>query len=82
LTRRRQHERCEEFTISDADMLSLLAWVAQFYGAQFGGSPQSPIAVTPAQIMLAWVHGWIELTKGVAGHPGGAVAGRFANAAD
>lgn len=48
------------YTISDADWLSLLTWVASSQFQVTGNSPASP---TAPQILLAWLAIWINGTK-------------------
>lgn len=54
------------YTISDADWLQLLAWVADSqFQAQSGGPGQPTVPATPTaqQILLAWLNIWASGTK-------------------
>ena len=54
------------YTVSDADWLSLLTWMASNQQAQISavtGSSVAPLTPTAAQILLAWLQIWINGTK-------------------
>lgn len=54
------------YTVSDADWLSLLTWVASSQFQPTAGSPGQPgppATPTAAQILLAWLAIWINGTK-------------------
>jgi hypothetical protein len=47
----------KSYTISDADVQSLLDWATVNYASAL------PLTPTDQQILLAWVQGWINATK-------------------
>lgn len=57
----------KSYTVSDADMTSLLAWAAVAYNpyiqATYNTPPVQGFTPTNQQIMLAWVQSWINGTK-------------------
>jgi hypothetical protein len=44
------------YTVSDADITSLLQWAVSNYASAL------PLTPTNSQILLAWVQGWINAT--------------------
>ena len=50
----------KSYTVSDADIQALLDWGQANYASVL---PQPPATPTNAQILLAWVQGWINATK-------------------
>ncbi len=57
----------KSYTVSDVDIQSLLNWAASVYAvqlaAQFNPSNTPGFVPTNAQILLAWVQGFIDSTK-------------------
>lgn len=57
----------KSYTVSDADITSLLAWAAVAYDpyiqATFNPSKTAGFTPTNQQILLAWVQSWINGTK-------------------
>jgi hypothetical protein len=50
------------FTISDADLLQIIAWIAANYNAQLVGTNTPPVTVPAVGIFLAWIQGFMNAT--------------------
>jgi hypothetical protein len=50
------------FTINDADVQSMLAWIATNYSTQLVGSNTPPVTVSAIAIVLAWLQGFMQAT--------------------
>lgn len=50
----------KSYTVSDADITSLLAWAQSAFSQQL---PLPPATPTNQQILLAWVQSWVNGTK-------------------
>jgi hypothetical protein len=50
----------KSYTISDTDMLAMLSWIATTYNTTLVGASTPPVTVTAAQLLLAWLNGWMQ----------------------
>src|SRR4029450_1254446 len=50
------------YTISDADALQILSWVATTYNGQLVGANPPPVTIPALQIYVAWLNGFMAAT--------------------